>query len=757
MEDSLKPLEAAVQFSPYDPPLSFAGEEEGGHEEIAPERWRILVVDDEPDVHLATTFALKDEIILDRPLELLHAYSGDEALQMLSREPDIAVVLLDVVMNGSEDGLAVAHAIRHQLNLKELRIVLRTGHPGYAPEYAVIRDYGINDYKTKSELTQIRLQTTLTTAIRSYQQLKTVDANRRGLEMIIEASASLFERRTQESFAAGALAHLIALLGLPHHGLIAIHQPSTPGTRPPHAWLIASAAGKLNALVGQPLAALEDPLVLNAIEHAIRSRSPLYTAEFAVLYLNRPHDQEAAIYLSTQRPLAKDERQLLEVFCTNIAVGLENVALFRQLQDLAYIDPLTYLPNRTQFVTRLDNLLKSAEPDEVVVLLDIAQFSQINDALGHLIGDQLLQSVAQRLRPLVPATATLARLGVDLFGVVGHYQPEQLTPLFEAFERPFAVASHRLRVQISCAAAHLRDTEPTGIGCLKDVTIALNQAKRADNGQLVWYSPSMSRASRRRLDLLHDLESAIHRGQLTIHYQPQIALDSGEIVGVEALARWPQPDGSFIPPDRFIPLAEQSGLILDLGNWLVTQVCGQLSEWRALGLGALRMAINVSMVQFNHEGLIDLLADALQRHSLSASLIEVEITESVAMARPEEVMAKIARLKALGVSVAIDDFGTGFSSLAYLQKLHADRLKIDRAFIRDMGLSENPYSIAEMVINLGHKLGIKVLAEGVESPAQATLLRSLGCDEAQGFLFAKPAPPAPLTHWFLETGLKVAV
>ncbi|WP_018747358.1 GGDEF/EAL domain-containing response regulator [Chitiniphilus shinanonensis] len=752
-------MDANAQFSAYESPLTFAGEEADGSEEVVPERWRILVVDDEPDVHLATSFALKDEVILDRPLELLHAYSGDDALQMLSREPDIAVVLLDVVMNGAEDGLAVARAIRQQLNLKELRIVLRTGHPGYAPEYSVIRDYGINDYKTKSELTQIRLQTTLTTAIRSYQQLKAVNASRRGLEMIIEASASLFERRTQESFAAGALAHLIALLGLPQHGLICIHQPSTPGARPPHAWLIVSAAGKLQSLVGQPLGSLQDPLVLNAIGHAIRSRSPLYTPDFAVLYLNRPHDQEAAIYLCTQRPLAKDERQLLEVFCTNIAIGFENVALFRQLQDLAYIDPLTYLPNRTHFVARLDQLLKAPSQDDVVVLLDIEQFSQINDALGHLIGDQLLQSVAQRLRPLVPPATTLARLGVDLFGVVGPYTAEHFAPLFEAFDRPFAVASHRLRVQIAAAAARLTDTEPTGIGCLKDVTIALNQAKRADKdrGELTWYSPAMSRASRRRLDLLHDLESAIRQGQLTVYYQPQIALDSGEIVGVEALARWPQPDGSFIPPDRFIPLAEQSGLILDLGNWLVEQVCSQLAEWRALGLGALRMAINVSMVQFNHEGLIDLLAEALARHQLAPSLIEVEITESVAMARPEDVMAKIARLKSLGLSVAIDDFGTGFSSLAYLQKLHADRLKIDRAFIRDMGLSENPYSIAEMVINLGHKLGIKVLAEGVESPAQATLLRSLGCDEAQGFLFAKPAPPAPLTHWFQETGLKVAV
>ncbi len=182
------------------------------------ERWRVLIVDDEPDVHQATTFALKEAVILDRHLEFLHAYNGDQAIKLLATETDIAVVLLDVVMEGEEDGLLVARAIRDELNLQEIRIVLRTGHPGYAPEYQVIRDYGINDYKTKSDLTQVRLMTTLTAAIRSYQQLKIINTSRRGLEMIVEASALLFERRSLESFAAGALTQLAALLGLAPDG-----------------------------------------------------------------------------------------------------------------------------------------------------------------------------------------------------------------------------------------------------------------------------------------------------------------------------------------------------------------------------------------------------------------------------------------------------------------------------------------------------------------------------------------------------------
>ncbi|KAF0814932.1 Cyclic di-GMP phosphodiesterase Gmr [Andreprevotia sp. IGB-42] len=737
---------------PLDPDLlALSDDADPPHEVIS--RWRILIVDDEPDVHLATTFALRDSIIQGRELEFLHAYNGDEALQMLSQEHDIAVVLLDVVMQGDNDGLLVADAIRNQLNLQELRIVLRTGHPGYAPEYQVIRDYGINDYKTKSDLSQIRLLTTLTTAIRSYQQLHAINTSKRGLELIVEASGQLFERRALEGFTSRILANLAELLRLPSDGLICVFNARTPSRRPQHAWTVASASGRYVSLEGLSLSALARPELVNAIEHAIRSRSNLYSGEFAVLFLSRQRDHEAVVYLHTGRPLDDIERQLIEVFCSNIAIGLENIALFSQLQDLAYIDPLCHVPNRTQLVSQLGQMRLHAMGDECVVLIDVDHFSQINDALGHLIGDQLLQSITLRLRGLLPRETLLARVDVDMFAIAGRAIHLDLDAIIAAFDRPFSVASHQLRVQITAAAAKLGDTEEDGLGCLKDVTIALNLAKQGMRGGLLWFSPSMSSASRQRLSLLNDLEQAIASNQLTVYYQPQIELQSGRVIAVEALVRWPLPGGHLIPPDQFIPLAEQSGLIIELGEWLLDTVCRQIARWRDEGLGGLRVAINVSMVQFNHDGLIDLLADALRRYQIPPELIEVEITESVAMRKPEDVIARIDLLKKLGVQVAIDDFGTGFSSLAYLQRLKADRLKIDRAFIRDMGSGET--SIAEMVINLGHKLGIRVLAEGVEFPAQAAILRSLGCDEAQGYMYAKPAPADLLTLWLQETNRSV--
>lgn len=718
--------------------------------------WRILIVDDEPDVHLTTEYALKNLVIVDRKLQFLHVYSGKEAIDLLTREHDIAVILLDVVMENDEEGLEVAKQVRNQLNLQEVRIILRTGHPGYAPEFQVIRDYAINDYKNKAELTQNRLLTMMTTAIRSYQQIRAINSSRRGLEMIIEASASLFERRSLDSFSYAILNQLASLLSLPSEGLICNRTLKRKGKKPQYEWQILASTGRFTAFSAESLSEVQHLEISNTIEHTLRSKTSLFEKNFLVIYLARPADEDTAIYLETHRVLSTTERQLLEVFATNISVGFENLSLFKKMQDLAYIDPLCHIANRTQFVAQLSQLYSNPQ-DQTVLLIDIDHFSQINDALGHLIGDQLLQSIVQRIKLNLKDSLLLARVAIDVFAIAGELTDKEIQSILHIFNQPFSVASHLLRIHITMAAANIKDTDPTGIGCLKDVTIALNQAKKYHRGELIWYSPAMSRASKERLDLLHDLEKAIKNEQLTVFYQPQINLATGYVIGVEALVRWPQPDGGFIPPDQFIPLAEQSGLIIELGEFVLETVCKQLSHWHKEGLDDLSMAVNVSMIQFSHPGLMNQLAHIIQQYQIPEGFLEVEITESVAMNNPENVIQTIDKLKKLGIKVAIDDFGTGFSSLAYLQKLNVDRLKIDRAFVRNMSLNNSDSSIAEMVINLGHKLGISVIAEGVEFPQQASILRTLGCDEAQGFMFAKPAPANSLTLWFKETGRYVAV
>lgn len=729
--------------------LDLEDEETAGVEHVEA-GWRVLIVDDEEDVHRATTFALKDQVILGKPLTFLHAHSSADARLILSSVPDIAVILLDVVMESEDSGLRFVRVIREELMMTETRIILRTGQPGYAPELAAIRDYDINDYKTKSELTLTRLVTTLTTAIRCFEQIRMISNSRRGLNLIVRSAADLFARRALEAFSEGVLTQLSALLGLRPDGLICAQNGSPLEPTQREDWYIVGAAGQYGHLINQRLSTMPNPAVLDAIHRAVMAQGNLYEPHCTVLYLKGVSDREAVVYLASNQHLTDDDRQLIEVFCANISIGFENVTLFQKLNAVAYTDPLTGLANRARFIALLDEALEGEQrPSHCVALMDIDHFSEINDALGHANGDLLLKAIGQRLKETFGDAVLIARVGADTFGLLcpsGALDPQRIIDLFNS---PFAVNAYFLRIKVSVGLAQLSETTGGGIGALKDVNIALNRAKQDQRGRFVWYAQAMASETRQRLTMLHDLRAVIEGQGMQLYYQPQIELSSGQVIGVEALLRWQLPNGQFVPPDRFIPLAEYSGLIIDLGEWVFRTACLQQLEWQQLGVGALRMAVNVSLSQFRHQGFVSMVKRALTELGVSPNMIELEVTESMAMHRIDEVRTVLRQLTALGITVAIDDFGTGFSSLSYLQRLDVNRLKIDRAFVNDLGRQSERASIPEMIVKLGQSLNLKVIAEGVETPEQADHLRELGCDEVQGYLYAKPMPADDFVRWFL--------
>jgi diguanylate cyclase (GGDEF)-like protein len=668
----------------------------------------------------------------------LHASSYAEAITALKQEKDIAVILLDVVMETEDAGLRLVRSIREDLQMQALRIVLRTGQPGYAPELQVIREFDINDYRNKSELTRNRLVTCLTTAIRSFLQIRTLNQSHKRLESIVKQAPALFSILELERFAEKALALLATQLDSPPDQLLFMVRSADA------AWQTVSSTGS----PANPNIAQQRPDLSLALKIAIQTRQSLYDAPWSVLLLEPPSAPMAALAINTGDKPEGIALQLLEIFRTTLQVALEDIELVQRLQRLAYTDPVCRIGNRTRFVQQLDEMFvcEGGEQNQVL-LFDIDHFSQINDALGLPIGDALLRSMAERLNTLVPATVAIARINSDVIALAGPAGQLDQEKLRTALQAPFQIDDHQIRIQITMAGAHLSDTEPDGVGCLKDATLALNLAKRTQRSQTVWFSPTMRSASRERLALLLRLEEAIRNNELSVHYQPQLHLETGRLVGLEALMRWQQADGSFIPPSRFIALAEQSGLIIELGEWLFSHVCRQVSQWLQNGCNPRRVAINVSMLQFNHNDLIHQLSSQIKRYQLPAGIIEIEITESAAMQNPDHTISRIRELQSLGVLLSIDDFGTGFSSLSYLQKIRADRIKIDRSFIRDIDASDESGSISEMIINLGHKLGFSVLAEGVETREQAAILKALGCDEVQGFLFSHPLPPAALEDW----------
>lgn len=705
--------------------------------------WRILIVDDDPEVHEVTSLALRGAVILGRRLTLFHASSAEQARQTLADESDMAVILLDVVMERDDAGLQLARAIREDLQLSEIRIILRTGQPGYAPEAKVIRDYDINDYKTKQELTHTHLMTAIIASVRSYQQIRTINQNREGLQKIIAASSNLLESRSLQAFSDGVITQIASLLGLHAEGLLCAtvrsdDDESAPDYEASEAVYILGAAGKYAELNHTPLSELSDDHRRMLIEQCLTERKHLFLPDESVLYFGRAQ-YSAAIYLQTTRTADIRNHELIELFLNNISIAYQNVALFQKLRAAAYADPLTRLSNRNEFIRLLHNHEDTLASRPVVVLLDLKHFSEINDGLGQDVGDELLRAVARRLRLAFGEETAIARIDADVFGLIGEESVLNPFSVLAAFDSPFQSGDQQLLIGATLGLGHLDLLGETGITRLKRAYIALNAAKRNLLSSYAYYAPRMEEDTEQRLILSRALRDALTQGVLQVWYQPQFDLRSGKVTGVEALLRWPQPDGDFIPPSIFIPIAEHTGLIVEIGFWVIDQVSQDLSRLSKDGYPELRAAINISMPQFRSPDFISSIVQTLRNCDLNPCQIELEITESVLMDEPEVVIKALRQLKQLGITVSIDDFGTGFSSLSYLRQLPLDRMKVDRSFVRDIR-QPGGHVIIESILSLGQQLGLRTIAEGIETPEQETFVRNRGCDEGQGFLYAQAMP-----------------
>jgi len=714
--------------------------------------WRVMIIDDDEDVHSTTTFALGSLDMQGRPLEFVHAYSAAQARELLKHEHDIAVILLDVVMEQDDAGLHLVRHIREVLKLSDVRIILRTGQPGYAPEIDAIRDFDINDYKTKSELTRIKLYTTVTAAVRSYEQIRKISDSRRGLNQIVHAGTELMALHGVRNFAAGVLAQAASLLGQQANGVLCVQEcPDTGCTD----LAVMAAMGSFHHLGNRDVTVHSDARVLAGMEQAVSRRRNVYTGDAVALYFAGKSSRVFVAWLEMPRAPTELEERLLEVFCANVAVGLDNVELVSHLHNAAFYDKLSKLPNRTRLIEILDATLAGpARDDATLSLVDLDHFAETNDALGHAFGDTLLVAVAMRLQTSLGQQLTVARISGDIFGVLGDANQVNPAAILALFQKPFSIEGQDVQLSATLGLVRLCEHDGNGSDALKDADIALKRAKSQQRSGHFYFTRSMGVEIRERVRMMHALRTAFSKNELFVMYQPQIDLRTRRPVGAEALLRWRTADGKFVSPDRFIPIAEYSGLIIELGEWVMRTACHELVALRAAGHMEFTMSINVSLVQFRHPLFLQMLKQALADTGAPPEYIELEITESMAMEEPNLLIEMLAQIKQTGVSIAIDDFGTGFSSLSYLQRLQIDRLKIDRAFVTEITNSARGSSIAEMVIQLGRNLGLSVIAEGVEDERQAQILYALGCPMAQGFLFAKPMTADVLDAWLGKDALK---
>ena len=417
-----------------------------------------------------------------------------------------------------------------------------------------------------------------------------------------------------------------------------------------------------------------------------------------------------------------------------------------KLDHLAHHDPLTALPNRLLFHDRLQHALQRAarEGEQLAILfIDLDRFKNVNDTLGHHIGDELLQQVAAQLSARLRDGDTLARLGGDEFIVLlekvdGQYGATQVAEkLVSMFEQPFLVAGHELFVTCSVGVSLFPDDAQDLNMLIRNADVAMYQAKARGRNGYRFYAPSMTGEGIERLRLETYLRRSIEKHEIFLNYQPQVEIDTGRLVGVEALVRWNHPELGLIPPVRFIPLAEDSGFINQLGKWVLEEACRQMMRWQEQGLRVPKIAVNLSVKQFERGSMAGMVADILRETGLEPQRLQLEVTESVIM-NTGDALGYINDLHAIGVGLAIDDFGTGYSSLAYLKQLPVQTLKIDRSFIKDISTDANDEAIAIAIIQLGKSMHLSVIAEGVETQEQAAFLLRHGCKLAQGYFYSKP-------------------
>jgi len=448
-----------------------------------------------------------------------------------------------------------------------------------------------------------------------------------------------------------------------------------------------------------------------------------------------------------------DKGRLTNYLSVSMDVSLHKAAESR-IHNLAYFDALTGLPNRLLLRDRASQVLAHSRQDEVetaFLFIDLDDFKTINDSLDHLIGDRLLHALGERLRKAVRMQDTVGRLGGDEFLVIlpgtdGSAAAKMAERLLQLVSETFSIDDHTLNVTASIGISLYPQDGNDFDTLLKHADAALFQAKAQRRNLYHFYTPEMNEAAYERLTLENALRRALRHNEFELHYQPQARLDTGHIVSVEALIRWNHPEHGLIPPERFIPLAEENGLIAPLGEWMLREACRQARTWQDMGLTPIEVAVNISTRQFGLTDMAGLVRTVLAETGLAPEWLEIEITESLLAGNLEATLTTLHEIRQLGVHIAVDDFGTGYSSLSYLKRFPLRKLKIDRSFVRDIMVDHDDRAISSAIINLGQSLGLIVVAEGVETDDQLDVLRQLGCHKIQGYLLGAPIPAQEITE-----------
>ena len=742
--------------------------------------FKVLIVDDDEEVHSITRFALEDSEFLGSSLTFVSAYSAAEAKVVLEEHNDVALIFLDVVMEYDDAGLKLAKYIREELDNWIVRIVLRTGQPGQAPEKDVITNYDINDYKSKTELTSSRLFTTTLASLRTYSQLRAVELNRLGLEKILDASSSLFKFRSMGEFAQGVVRQISSFIENDSHGVL-LCAMSEPGQENDlNSIQVIAGTENMEATPGKPISSVLSTDSCQVIQKALLTDTNIYNEhDYAIIF--RTHTQATTlVYLSGIDPLSKHDIKLLEVFCSKIAIGFDNINYYDELQYKNTHDLLTGMFNRSAFIDKVDShkkqlqlvnfntVMESAAYKEPVfpclVVVGIDRFRDINNDLGYLAGDEFLIEIAMRLRDFFSKKDDIifSRLGADEFAA---YVPEgnqiykHIEDLRYELTLSATIKDEEIIPSVSIGYLAIKNLNRPCYDLLAETENALLSAKNLGGNRCIEAKvDTVQQNAPTRLALTRDLTHALNRDELKLYYQPIIVGKTGKLAGFEALLRWHHPDRGVITPGNFLGLIETTDLMIRIGDWALEESMNQAKTWNQMLEDRddmdLSLSVNVSARQIMVSDLETQIKNFINSHNISAHGLRLEITESLIMEDLDAAIDVLNTLKELGVTLSLDDFGTGYSSMNYLNRLPFDILKLDRSFISSLLQDTHAEPIINFIIRLAHEMDIHVVAEGVETQQQYETLVRLDCDYLQGYLFGHPMPVQKATDFILNYDAK---
>lgn len=712
--------------------------------------WKILTVEDDAGYQKALINSLKTLDYGNRKVDILTAQSAQEAATLFAQNNDISVILLDVVMETDDAGLRLVRSIRDGIGNNLVRIVLLTGQPGMMPLENIMAEYDIDDYWNKSELTRDHLQTIILSNLRTWDQLTQIHQARQGFQMLVESSQRISSKYDLKSYTQAILEEIMRLFKTQRGGIVCMVREPNAGLED---CLVYAAVGDFSNWCDRALPHLAlDQELRRQLERSYQERCHIIDCPTSILFFSSQDvdQKEYLVVAHFDEPLESYQVDMLEVFGENINAGFRNVALNNRLSELAYYDASTGLYNKNWLVRQISELNPSEQQMAKLMLLHVEDLSYSEVLFGIDFGRNLMLRLADYFKSSFMQVVDIAIYDRDTFLALVHdtqdYTRGQLEPVLHP---KVNIEGTQHTIDITASLVPLADVSGKDAVQIIGIGKSLLEQAKHDHIDFKQFAPTEYAAYQERYELLGKLRAGLFNNEIYPVLQPKVCLQDGRLIGFEALARWRDQQGVDIYPDQFIPLAETTGLIDQLDRAIIRQACQASLTLRKEGIDTC-LAVNVSGVEVSRPEFSQSFQEYLVSSGVNCNGIVLEVTETQLMKEGPVAIRQLEACQEQGIRVSLDDFGAGYSSLAYLSTLPVSELKIDRQFINRMLLTEHDRQIVKMIIDLGHLLGLLVIAEGIETQEQYQALCAMGCDAGQGYLIAKPMLLEQAIRWSKE-------